>query len=172
VASKTSRRRSTPGRAQFSSVDFGKFNFYSKFRSSSAATFYAYLCLIRDHETQHVPDAAIADSRVSRHTGETVHLQFRLQDARRISVTVAALLENTGVMAYDGALNQLQSASLKPRQLPSPLVEARHASYLNCVGGVRSLHRSIQARDFGHILAAVAKYITALLEDTHMTNKK
>src|SRR6202011_5330032 len=48
-------------------------------------------------------------------------------------IGVAMDLENTGVMAYDGAISLVQSASLRTT---AATVEARHAAYLNQLNGV------------------------------------
>lgn len=46
-------------------------------------------------------------------------------------VTVAAVLENTGVMAYDGAVNGIASTVLQQAAATIATIEARHAAFLN-----------------------------------------
>jgi len=46
---------------------------------------------------------------------------------------IAQLLENTGVMAYDGALATINSADYQTAGATIATVEARHASYLNLI---------------------------------------
>jgi len=50
-------------------------------------------------------------------------------------VNVAQLLENTGVMAYDGAIAHIEDAELLTAGATIATVEARHASYLNLLNG-------------------------------------
>jgi len=48
-------------------------------------------------------------------------------------VVVAAVLENTGVSAYDGAINTIYDKGLQQTAATIATVEARHASYLNLI---------------------------------------
>ena len=50
-------------------------------------------------------------------------------------IDVAQLLENTGVMAYDGAIASIKSAALQTTGATIATVEARHASFLNFING-------------------------------------
>jgi hypothetical protein len=75
---------------------------------------------------------------------------------------VAALLENTGVTAYDGALSQITSASLKTAAATIATVEARHAAYVNLLSGASPFPSSFDTPATSTaILAAAGKYITA-----------
>ena len=51
-------------------------------------------------------------------------------------VSVAQLLENTGVSAYDGAIAHIEAAPLLTAGATIATVEARHASYLNLLNRV------------------------------------
>jgi hypothetical protein len=46
-------------------------------------------------------------------------------------LSIAQALENTGVMAYDGAIASLQNPALQTAAATIATVEARHAAYLN-----------------------------------------
>ena len=48
---------------------------------------------------------------------------------------LAQLLENTGVMAYDGAIASIKSGELQTAGATIATIEARHASYLNLING-------------------------------------
>ncbi len=50
-------------------------------------------------------------------------------------VSVAQVLENTGVTAYDGAIAYIKAAKLQTAGATIATVEARHASYLNLING-------------------------------------
>jgi rubrerythrin len=50
-------------------------------------------------------------------------------------IDVAQLLENTGVMAYDGAIASIKSGDLQTTGATIATVEARHASFLNFING-------------------------------------
>ncbi len=50
-------------------------------------------------------------------------------------IRVAMILENTGVMAYDGAVNGLADTALQQVAATIATVEARHAAFLNLLAG-------------------------------------
>ena len=151
----------TQGLAQFSSADFGNSTFIQNFGSVIGGDVYAYLSLIRDHETQHVRTLQSLITGLGGTPAVPCTYNFGYKTADSF-VTVAALIENTGVMAYDGALNQIQSASLKTAAATIATVEARHASYLNLLTGTSPFPASFDtAATSVAILAAVAQYITA-----------
>jgi hypothetical protein len=151
----------TQGLVQFSSADFGNSNFIQNFGSVIGGDVYAYLCLIRDHEAQHVRTLQSMITGLGGTPVKPCTYSFGYKTADDV-IAVATLLENTGVMAYDGALNQLQSASLKTAAATIATVEARHAAYLNLLSGSSPFPASFDiAATSATILAAVAKYITA-----------
>ena len=53
----------------------------------------------------------------------------------RAFLATAQLLENTGVMAYDGAIGLIDSPELQTAGATIATVEARHAAYLNDLNG-------------------------------------
>lgn len=54
---------------------------------------------------------------------------------RQAFLETAQVLENTGVMAYDGAISRIKDADLQTAAATIATVEARHASYLNFLNG-------------------------------------
>jgi rubrerythrin len=50
-------------------------------------------------------------------------------------LNTARTLENTGVMAYDGALGMIRSPRLRTAAATIATVEARHAAYFNVLSG-------------------------------------
>jgi hypothetical protein len=151
----------TQGLAQFSSVDFGNSTFIQNFGNVIGGDVYAYLSLIRDHEAQHVRSLQSLIQSVGGTPVKPCSYNFGYKTADDF-VTAAALLENTGVMAYDGAISQITSASLKTAAATIATVEARHASYLNLLTGASPFPASFDTpATAATILAAAGKYITA-----------
>lgn len=85
---------------------------------------------IRDHEETHV-DAltATVKSLGGNPVGEACY-DFGYETASEF-LGVAAVLENTGVSAYDGAISLIEQEELLTAGATIATVEARHASYLN-----------------------------------------
>ncbi len=151
----------TQGLTQFSSTDFGNSTFIQNFGSVIGGDVYAYLSLIRDHEAQHVRTLSSLITNLGGTPAKPCSYNFGYKTADDF-VTVAALLENTGVMAYDGALSSISSATLKTAAATIATVEARHASYLNLLSGVSPFPAALDtAATSTAILAAAAKFITA-----------
>ena len=151
----------TQGLAQFSSADFGNSTFIQNFGAVIGGDVYAYLSLIRDHEMQHVRTIQSLVTGLGGTPAGACTYSFGYKTADDF-VTLAALLENTGVMAYDGAISQISSASLKTAAMTIATVEARHASYLNILTGAAPFPASFDtAASSAQILAAAGKYITA-----------
>jgi len=151
----------TQGLNQFSSADFGNSTFIQNFGSVIGGDVYAYLSLIRNHELQHVRtlQSLITDLKGTPPKPCSYNFGYKTADD---FVMVAALLENTGVMAYDGALSQISSASLKTAAATIATVEARHASYLNLLTGASPFPASFDTpATSATILAAAGKFITA-----------
>jgi hypothetical protein len=92
------------------------------------------LVAIRDHEKAH---AETITSVVNDLGGEPVSeadYDFGY-DCVDEFLGVAAVLENTGVSAYDGAINLIGSEDLLTAGATIATVEGRHASYLNLLNG-------------------------------------
>jgi hypothetical protein len=68
---------------------------------------------------------------------------FGYTDAATFLATAAAL-ENTGVSAYDGAGQYIQTPDLLPVAGGIVAVEARHASYLNLITGAQPFPASFE----------------------------
>jgi rubrerythrin len=89
---------------------------------------------VRDHEKAHVDTLTkVIGSLQGTPVAEATY-DFGYTDAKSFLATAAAL-ENTGVMAYDGAGHYLQNPDLLTAAGGIVAVEARHASYLNLVTG-------------------------------------
>lgn len=149
------------GLAQFQSTDFANSTFIQNFGNVIGGDVYAYLALIRDHEAQHVRTLQSMITGLGGTPAKPCTYSFGYKTVDDF-VNLAALLENTGVMAYDGALSQITSSSLKTAAATIATVEARHASYLNLLTGTSPFPASFDtAATSAAILAAAGKYITA-----------
>jgi hypothetical protein len=86
-------------------------------------------------------------------------------------VSVAQLLENTGVSAYDAAIANIEAAKLLTAGATIATVKARHASYLNLINGdvpfpdaldepvaPRKICKAVQAENGGFIVSCPKPY--------------
>jgi len=103
--------------------------FGGRIRSSA----YGYLSDIRDHEIIHVEflrgqlgAAAVGPC--------TFDFSTALASVESF-VEIAQVLENTGVMAYDGAIRYVDAGDVLQAGAQIATVEARHAAYLNLING-------------------------------------
>jgi hypothetical protein len=149
------------GLSQLSSTDFGNSTFMQNFGKVIGGNVYAYLSQIRDQESQHVK---MLQSMITSLGGTPVKpctYSFTYKTADDFA-TLAALIENTGVMAYGGALYQIQNVSIKTAAATIATVEGRHASYLNLLTGTSPCSASFDTpRTSTAILAAIAQYTKA-----------
>lgn len=92
---------------------------------------------IADHEQTHV-NTLIAVIERDYSSGDVVNeagcYDFGVDDVDDF-LDIAALLENTGVSAYDGSLADLDTPGYATAGATIATVEARHASYLNLLTG-------------------------------------
>jgi rubrerythrin len=89
---------------------------------------------ISDHEQTHVTTlTSVIDNLGGEPVGEACY-DFGVDDVDEF-IAVAGVLENTGVSAYDGAINLIGNADLLTAGATIATVEARHASYLNLLNG-------------------------------------
>ena len=95
------------------------------------STAYGYLSQIRDHEVAHV---AFLKTALAVNAVPTCVFKF---DAGLKNVDTflktARVLENTGVMAYDGAIRYVDTGDFLQAAATVATVEARHAAYLNLI---------------------------------------
>ncbi len=150
----------TQGLLQFSSTDFANSSFIQNFGSVISGDVYAYLSLIRDQEQQHVRalNSLIAGLGGTPVKTCTYNFGYKTPDD---FMTLAALLENTAVSAYTGALYQIQNLSIRTDAAAIATVEGRHSAYLNLLTGTSPSPASFDnAATSATILAAVAQYTT------------
>ena len=107
---------------------------FAGFGGSIRKEAYDRLIVIRDHEITHVDFF-----RGALKTAAVGPCKFNFSDALKdVSsfLETAQLLENTGVMAYDGAIRYVDAGGTLQAGAEIATVEARHASYLNLINGV------------------------------------
>jgi rubrerythrin len=151
----------TTGLSQLSSTDFANSAFIKNLGNMIGGSVYAYLGSIRDQEAQHVRTLQSMITSLGGTPVKPCTYNFSYKTADDF-VTLAASIENTGVMAYDGALFQLQSLSIKAAAATIATVEARHAGYLNLLTGASPSPATFDTpRTSATILSAIAQYIKA-----------
>lgn len=92
------------------------------------------LTTIGEHETAHVEALTAVITDLGGEPVEALEYDFGVTDTASFLAT-AAILENTGVSAYDGAAAAIEDPALLTAAGEIVAVEARHAAYLNLVNG-------------------------------------
>jgi rubrerythrin len=93
-------------------------------------TIYENLVRIREHEETHVETLVAVIKSLGGKPVPECEYNFGVKNVGDF-VRVARVLENTGVMAYDGAIAYVHRRALRTAGATIATVEARHASYLN-----------------------------------------
>jgi hypothetical protein len=139
----------TEGLQRFSSNEFTQANFYRSLQNASGITdtpasgaigtglvqdVYAYLTLVRNHEQAHVRFLANTVRGLGGTPVSAPRFTFPYNNVDEF-MQLAALLENTGVAAYNGAIGMMFNSDLVTASATIATVEARHASYLNRING-------------------------------------
>jgi len=121
---------------------------------------YDRLTAIRDHEITHVNFlvGALGAARVGPCTFD---FSQALKDVSSFLET-AQLLENTGVMAYDGAIRYVDTGDNLQAGAQIATVEARHAAYLNQLNGESPFPTAFDTgKKPSEILAAAMPFIVS-----------
>lgn len=158
----------TQGLKQFSSSDFSNGAFASnlgatggQFGDSISGDVYSYLLLIRDHEQTHVRYLTKVIQSLGGKPVPPCTYNFGYKSADDF-ITIARILENTGVMAYDGAANLIKTPAILTAAATIATVEARHASYLNLLNGASPFPSAFDVpKTMAEILAAAGQFITS-----------
>jgi len=102
----------------------------SAFQSAGYTSFQrAYFEVVRAHENMHVVILQQAISGLQFTPVQNCTYNFPVTDVPSF-IAVASLLENTGVSAYDGAVNSINDVSLRQAAATIATVEARHAAFI------------------------------------------
>ena len=107
---------------------------FDGFGNKVRSKIYENLVRIRNHEQTHVKTlVTVIKSLGGKPVGESEY-DFGVNSVADFIAT-AQLLEDTGVMAYDGAIAYIHKAGLQTASATIATVEARHASYLRLLNG-------------------------------------
>lgn len=89
---------------------------------------------IGDHEQAHVDTLTSVVDKLGGDPVQEACYDFGVDSVDHF-IRVAAVLENTGVSAYDGAIHLVEREALLTAGATIATIEARHASYLNLLVG-------------------------------------
>jgi rubrerythrin len=89
---------------------------------------------VRDHEETHVDTLTSVIDALGGDSVEEACYGFGYDNANEL-LEIAAVLESTGVSAYDGAISLIETEELLTAGAAIATVEARHASYLSLLDG-------------------------------------
>ncbi|MGI8741146.1 MAG: ferritin-like domain-containing protein [Bryobacteraceae bacterium] len=118
----------------FTATDLAGASVFQGFPATFGTGLFSLLTQIRDHEAAHVA-ALIATIRTLGGTPtQPCTYTFPVVTIDDFLKTAQAL-ENTGVAAYDGAINKITDPGLVQTSATIATVEARHASFLNLIAG-------------------------------------
>ena len=149
------------GLTRFSASDFSGASFVPLVGSLIGATLFDNFKSIRDHENVHVDTLKTTIRNLGGVPVDPCQYNFGYKDFDGF-VAVATLLENTGVMAYDGALGMIQSPALRTAGATIATVEARHAAYLNLISLTIPFPAAFDmGKTMQEILAAAGPFITS-----------
>lgn len=149
------------GLAKFAAKDFqGSAAVQAIGGSKIGANIYAYLGAIAQNEQDHALKLAQTISSAGGTPQPLDCYAFNFTTADNFLAT-AQTLENTGVMAYDGAIALLQNPMLQTLAATIATVEARHAAYLNVLNFTMPFPGPFDTTDsMQTVLSAVAQYMT------------
>jgi hypothetical protein len=120
----------------------------------------AYLAAIRDHEGAHVEALTAVITDLGGEPVAEASYDFGYGSDPQAFLVTAAALENTGVSAYDGAGQYLESPDLLTAAGGIVSVEARHAAYLNLITGESPFPEGFElAKSPDEILAIAGPFI-------------
>lgn len=149
----------TTGLSKYGVNDFANAAFAQFLGAGTVNGAYTNLQRIRDHEVAHVQalQQTITSLGGTPVAACTYNFPYTTPDE---FLQVALTLEETGVMAYDGAIALITSAAVKAAGASIATVEARHASYLNLLNGSIPFPRAFdQPKMMSEILALAAPFL-------------
>jgi hypothetical protein len=149
------------GLKRFSARSFKTGDLVSRLGPRIAGGIYDYLAVIRDHEVAHVVTLQAVIESLGGVPVSPCTYDFGYNSVETF-LQVAQALENTGVMAYDGAIAQICTPELQTAGATIATVEARHAAYLNLVNGGNPFPEAFDTpKTMDEILAIAGQFITS-----------
>ena len=155
---------------RFSEQQIEGASIFDGFGNKVRSNIYENLVRIRNHEKTHVQTLIkVIKSLGGKPVGDSEY-DFGVKSVADF-VATAQVLEDTGVMAYDGAIAYIHRPGLQTAGATIATVEARHASYLNLINGdepfpkpfdkpvaPRKLCEAVQAENGGFIVRSPKPY--------------
>ncbi len=149
------------GQSRFTRGDFNGSRFLRGFGGRIISQAYDYFNLIRDHEVTHVDTLVSVITSLGGTPVGACTYNFGYRDVEGY-VAVAQALENTGVMAYDGAIKLIENPDLQQAGATIATVEARHASYLNLLNRTVPFPAAFDTpKPMAEILAIAGQFIVS-----------
>jgi rubrerythrin len=147
------------GLEQFSPSDFKHAKQLNGFGNRVREDVHPNLVGVRDHEKAHVDTLTAVVDDLDGDPVEEACYDFGYESADEF-LGIAAVLENTGVSAYDGAINLIESGDLLTAGATIATVEGRHASYLNLLNGENPFPRAFdEPKTMQEVLEAAGGFI-------------
>jgi len=149
-----------PSGATFSQGEVTGSNIFAGFGGRIRSTAYGYLTDIRDHEITHVNflRGALGGAAVGPCTFDFGSALGSVDSF----ISTAQVLENTGVMAYDGAIRYVDDGNTLQAGAQIATVEARHAAYLNLINRDSPFPRAFdEGKPPSAIFAAASPFIVS-----------
>lgn len=149
----------TQGLNTFTAADFSKAAYVPVVGNRVAGAVYDNLRTIRDHENIHVSTltSVIRSLGGTPVSACTYNFGYKTPDE---FLAVGMALENTGVMAYDGAVNMIRNKDLITAGATIATVEARHAAYLNLLNSAIPFPMAFDtAQTMSQILSTARQFI-------------
>lgn len=121
----------------------------------------AWMSVVGEHENAHVATLTQVITDLGGEPAAASEYDFGVTDANSFLAT-AAVLENVGVAAYDGAGQFIENADLLTAAGSIVAVEARHASYLNLITGASPFPSAFETpMTPDEVLAAAGPFIVS-----------
>lgn len=147
------------GQSRFARGDFAAASVLSSFGSQVVSQVYDYFNAIAEHERLHVQTLISVIQSLGGTPVSAANYNFGVNNVESYLATAQAL-ENTGVMAYDGAVALIQAAALQTAAATIATVEARHAAYLNLLNGTSPFPDAFDTpKTMAEILAIAGPFI-------------
>ncbi len=149
------------GLTRFAASDFTGASFVPLVGNLIGAKVFDNFKAIRDHENVHVDALKATIRSLGGVPVDACQYNFGYTNFDGF-VAVATVLENTGVMAYAGALGMIQSPAVRTAGATIATVEARHAAYLNLISLTIPFPAAFDTgKTMQEILAAAGPFITS-----------
>ena len=147
----------------FYAMGLAKFNSPAPFVAAGMnASVFSYIQMVSSHEASHVAfltaaiNSVVANAAVPNCTYDFSAAMVNVSTF----IATAAILENTGQTAYDGAINGISNPDYAQVAAQIATVEARHAAYLNELVGASPFPRAF---DIANLPSAIAAAIAPFL---------